>query len=161
MAKGRQRNVAKLGAHTPTDPTSGHQKNKEAPVSPPTSVQFFWQWLYHERQGLLWVFGCALIGALLGFGIGTGHLTGSAAGAPVSSWRIALASRIRSGQSYHYIERLRSTSFRARTEEENDFLNIVQNPSHPRIFSILREAIIREPDGYRSESTRLNSSHVD
>ena len=145
MGKGRQRNVAKLGTHTSTDPTPG--KNKEIPVPLPTT-QLFWKWLYHEREGLLWIFGCALLGSLLGFGIGTGHLTGSAADAPLSAWRIALASRIRSGQPYQYVQRLRFTSFGTRTQDDQEILDITNNPVHPRIFAILREAIIREQDGY-------------
>ena len=145
MGKNRQRNVAKSG--TSTDPIS-NGKRKEVPVSLSASEHFIWQWLYHERQGLLWVFGCALVGALLGFGIGTGHLTGSA-NAPESAWRIALASRIRSGRGYQYFKRIRLPSWsKADTGQVGAILTVKQNPSHPRIFAILREAIIREEGGY-------------
>jgi hypothetical protein len=32
-------------------------------------------WIHHERQSLLWILGCAALGALLGFGVGAGWLT--------------------------------------------------------------------------------------
>lgn len=55
-------------------------------------------WCYYEKHSITWVLGCALLGMLLGFGIGTGHLTG--ANGLHSPWRSNLAAKIRS--SYWY-----------------------------------------------------------
>jgi hypothetical protein len=143
MGKSRQRNVAKSTSSAPEQPG----KRKEIHVSLSTSERFVWQWMYHERQGLLWVLGCAFIGALLGFGIGTGHLTGSV-GAPAAAWRVALGSRVRSWRVYQFSRKLRPSSWSTSKLRHLVDLNLQQDPSHPRIFAILREAIVREPEGY-------------
>jgi len=118
------------------------------------SNRVVWKWLYAERQGLLWVLSCAMLGALLGFGIGTGHLTGSVS-SPVSAWRIALGARIRGTQAYQLITmKIFPLSFfgneSLQTRKQQKFLDsqLTQDPSHPRIFAILREAIVRERGGY-------------
>jgi len=58
------------------------------------------EWCYNERQGLYWVLGCALLGSLVGFGFGTGHLTGNAH--QPSPWRTNLSLRIKSCGLYDY-----------------------------------------------------------
>lgn len=103
--------------------------------------------MYHERQGLLWVLGCALMGALVGFGIGTGHLTGSVS-APVAAWRVALGSRIRSWRVYQLSRKLRPQYWIRTKQGVDEELNLSEDPSHPRVFAVLREAIVREQDGY-------------
>lgn len=160
MAK--KRNVSKSNSSTSGD---GHSKNNNNTNNSNTADKrkievslteedstIVWQWLYSERQGLLWVLACALLGALLGFGIGTGHLTGSMGG-PVSAWRVALGGRIRSTKFYRYTQRVHVfntlyDTIMQRQQQQQDDLNLQQDPSHPRIFAILREAIVREKNGY-------------
>lgn len=79
-------------------------------------------WLQNEREGVLWILGCALIGAFLGFGIGCGWFTygygsyqriirESDAGGVltsvreyvVSAWRVALARKIRRSFIYNLV----------------------------------------------------------
>jgi hypothetical protein len=77
-------------------------------------------WIQNERDGLLWIIGCAIIGALIGFGVGCGWFTygygsyqhvlkesGSADGSHqlvkeyvVSAWRVALAGKVRSSVAF-------------------------------------------------------------
>jgi len=111
------------------------------------------QFLSAERQGIYWVAGVALIGAILGFGIGTGHLTG-AASQPVNSWRKALGKKIRKSTTYQLLS-LRTkpwtpvlnvweTSVSFATVRKN----LMGDPANPRNYEILREAIMRESGGY-------------
>lgn len=111
------------------------------------------QFLSAERQGIYWVAGCALIGGLLGFGIGTGHLTG-AASEPVNPWRTALGVKIRSSTTYQLLS-LRtkpwtpllnlwetSMSFAAHRK------NLMGDPANPRNYDVLVEAIRREDGSF-------------
>ena len=117
------------------------------------------QWCVQERQGLLWVLGCAFIGGLLGFGIGSGILTGETG--PPNAWRRALGAKIRSTLTYRILtfqtmpwdpmvqiwRNLVESSDMYRNRE--DFpISFRNDPSHPRVFAVLREAVVREVGGY-------------
>jgi hypothetical protein len=70
----------------------------------------------------------------------------------VAAWRVALAARIRSGPVYQIMYKLPRIgrwifTTRRPSSQRNNF-NLQQDPSHPLIFSILREAIIREENGF-------------
>jgi hypothetical protein len=152
MGKNRQRSNASNKANNSSGDSSNNNKRKiEVSLSEEDST-IVWRWLYSERQGLLWVISCAFLGSLLGFGIGTGHLTGSVGG-PVSAWRVALGGRIRSTHVYRYTQgvhiwnALYDTVMQRQPQQQDDS-NLQQDPSHPRIFAILREAIVREKGGY-------------
>lgn len=103
----------------------------------------------------MWVLGCAMVGGLLGFGIGTGHLTGAAGVA--SPWRDALGVKIRASTPYQ-IGTLRTKPWDPVVDLWKDFRSESSggfnedswktNPSHPRVFSVLREAVVREKGGY-------------
>ena len=56
-------------------------------------------WVCTEWSSISRVMFFSLLGMLLGFGVGSGHLTG-AYGEPPSPWRIALGNRIRSSMLY-------------------------------------------------------------
>lgn len=108
-----------------------------------------WNWVYAERQGISWVMGCAFLGCILGFGIGTGHLTGAAGKA--SPWRNALGDKIRSTGTYRFLTW--QTSFRGgsrRSSSSHGMMgeNLMKNPTHPRVFDVLKEAIVREKGGF-------------
>lgn len=106
------------------------------------------KWLRAERQGIIWVMGCIGLGCLFGFGIGNGWLTG-ASNSQVSPWRVELGARIRVSFWYQII------FFRPRRPKVNS--SVASNngnrigpldPSHPRVFAVLRESIVRETKGY-------------
>jgi len=156
MGKHRQRN-SKSSAENSRSWKSSKSKVEAAPASGGNNrSKIVWKWLYAERQGLLWVLSCAILGALLGFGIGTGHLTGSAS-RPVSAWRVNLGSRIRATEAYQFVAmRLIPPSFLSgnnnpltgQQQQKLQDLELQQNPAHPQIFAVMREAIVREHSGY-------------
>jgi hypothetical protein len=145
-----------------------------------------YQWCLQERQGILWVFGCAFLGSLFGFGIGSGWLTGEAHQPHPNAWRVALGTKIRSTTTYHIVtwqttpwgflwNRKLNPYFSSIFFSEEDgqspqspppqSSSSIQNsrsvpvvavdpqilrsdPSHPIVYSVLREAIVREQGGY-------------
>ena len=115
----------------------------EAASSLAPSHSSMWQKIYAERQGISWILVCAWIGWILGFGIGTGHLTGGA-GPEVSPWRVSLGAKIRATTAFQ-----RMTFQETPLSSSNDaYPDLRKEPSHPRVFSVLREAVIREESGY-------------
>ena len=115
----------------------------EAASSRTPSYSSIWQKIYAERQGISWILVCSWIGWILGFGIGTGHLTGGA-GPEVSPWRVSLGAKIRATTAFQKIT-FQATSLSSSNDLHFDLRN---DPSHPRVFSVLREAVIREESGY-------------
>jgi hypothetical protein len=118
------------------------------------SHKSLYQLMLQERQGLFWVLGFALLGEMVGFGIGSGYLTGETG--PPNAWRVALGVKIRSSMTYRmatgnimpwepFVETWRDFS---RDNLEDDDIDILDDPSHPRVYAILREAVIREKGGY-------------
>jgi hypothetical protein len=113
-----------------------------------------YQLMLQERLGLTWVLGCALLGEMVGFGIGSGYLMGETG--PPNAWRVALGHKIRLSATYKIVsgnimpwEPLEKTWKDFATDDfEDDDLDILDDPSHPRVFAILREAVIREKGGY-------------
>lgn len=112
-------------------------------------------WLRAERQGIIWVIGCITLGCLFGFGIGNGWLTG-AANSKVAPWRVELGARIRASFWYQTL------FFWPCRPQAND--SVATNngnrigpldPSHPRVFAVLREAIVRETNGYVHPDLRI------
>ena len=59
----------------------------------------FYQWCARERQGVVWVLGCVLLGSIFGYGLGSGVLIGEEGKSP-STWRINLGGKIRSNIVY-------------------------------------------------------------
>lgn len=189
-----------------------------ATLSPTTSAtvdnnnrQTFYHWCLYNKQGMRWVWGCAMLGFLFGFGIGSGWITTTSSGGayyhgnkndneiinqPPNAWRIRMGARIRTSTAYKLMY---PDHLRRRRELENDFysyrasrlelytigvlamfiewsglfnfteyaLSLSQyshhavvvsnqvdndvlrsNPSHPYVYAVLREAIVREKGGY-------------
>eukprot|EP00546_Thalassionema_frauenfeldii_P022132 CAMPEP_0178905502 /NCGR_PEP_ID=MMETSP0786-20121207/6310_1 /TAXON_ID=186022 /ORGANISM="Thalassionema frauenfeldii, Strain CCMP 1798" /LENGTH=503 /DNA_ID=CAMNT_0020577115 /DNA_START=51 /DNA_END=1562 /DNA_ORIENTATION=- len=156
MGKNRQR-YSKSTVDNSRSGKSAKSKVEAAPASGGNNrSKIVWKWLYAERQGLLWVLSCAVLGSLLGFGIGTGHLTGSASRS-VSAWRVALGSRIRATEAYKFVTmRLLPSSFslgnnnpQAGQQQQKLLDNDLRRESyHTRVFAVLRESIVREHGGY-------------
>ena len=120
-----------------------------------------YQWCLQERQGLLWVLGCALFGTLFGFGIGSGWLTGDT---NPKAWKIALGLKIRSTTTYQILT-IQPSLYQSWKEnrqqhqiqqQSRDSLPVVtmdpevlrSDPSHPTVYAVLREAVVREQGGY-------------
>ena len=106
--------------------TPRNQQHHQSQTSLPTNNphKSLSDWISAEREGLLWILGCAAFGALIGFGVGCGWFTNGhgsyqytlvespATGVAattgtgitkeyvkkfvISAWRVALARRVRS-----------------------------------------------------------------
>ena len=68
-------------------------------TTPNPNRRSFYHWCLQERQGIIWVWGCILLGSLLGFGVGSGWLMGEYR-KPPSTWRINMGGKIRSNPIY-------------------------------------------------------------
>jgi hypothetical protein len=95
------------------------------------------------------------MGGIFGFLVGAGWGFESKAHRPV--WKQALANRIRSTVSFQlltfqgpiwnqWMDRFADWAEEVVKDVEKEAY--VQNPSHPRVFAVLREAVIREEGGY-------------
>ncbi len=161
----------------------------------------FYQWCLQERQGIVWVAGCMLLGCIFGFGVGSGWLMLEHGNFP-SKWKINLGGKIRSnlvyrntvgkipitrkvnpinGQKGPYVSENESVqkflgvlnsvldalpfvSSTVDSQEGNPFstnrgipsvvvkkmsaTELRDNPSHPYVYAVLREAVAREKGGY-------------
>jgi hypothetical protein len=108
------------------------------------------KWFRAEQQGIVWVLGCVMLGCLFGFGIGSGWLTGASTSSGVALWRVELGERIRSSLWYQLLFLLAwngSSSSPSHHGSSNHALGSL-HPNHPRIYAVLREAIVREINGY-------------
>ena len=162
-SSGTRKNKASSGKATAanegrSDPVTAPYPDGDAPPR-----RHIYQWILQERQGITWVLGCAFLGGLLGFGIGSGLLTGEIRNPP-NAWRVALGAKIRATTTYRiatfrmmpwepvldaWRDFLYSDDVIAATGEKYNRLQILRSdPSHPRVFAVLREAVIREKGGY-------------
>lgn len=144
-----------LSTTTPDENASSAVKKK---------TRSLYQWCLQERQGIIWVIGCALLGSLFGFGIGSGWLTGEGS-RPPNAWRIALGIRIRSSATYqvctfqkpvwspYYQGGLFSHLSKADNPRSQPVVSVDpqilrSDPSHPTVYAVLREAVVREKGGF-------------
>jgi hypothetical protein len=158
--------VKKTTSTTTTTPKSSPGNEAESAAAPKDtkdtssksirSHKSLYQLMLQERQGLIWVLGCALLGEMMGFGIGSGYLMGETG--PPNAWRVALGVKIRSSTTYKIVtgnimpwepfaETWRDLS-RDNFEDDDNIIDMLDDPSHPKVFAILREAVIREKGGY-------------
>ena len=164
----------KVGSGNTTGSISGGKGNVSNEGKPNTSIdpnrdggspprRHIYQWILQERQGIIWVLGCAFLGGLLGFGIGSGFLTGEIRNPP-NAWRVALGAKIRATVTYRIVTfrimpwepvveawrdfRYSDDVIAASGEKYNRLQILRSDPSHPRVFAVLREAVIREKGGY-------------
>jgi len=96
------------------------------------------------------------VGGLLGFAVGAGWF-GGGGGDPSFPWRQLLANRIRSTPTYQFVTFQgkvwddwldRFAEWAEEVEKDIEAEEYAKNPSHPRVFAVLREAVIREKGGY-------------
>ncbi len=113
-------------------------------------------WILEERQGFLWVAGLCLLGCFVGFGIGSGLLTGEFGNEP-NTWRMTLGARVRETNRFHMFHDplsnqdatfLASSDPSNRANAASDPLALRSDPSHPTVYAVLREAIVREKGGF-------------
>lgn len=144
--------TASSAATTITQPTA-------SPPSHTNRQQIRWHLLAHfEYYGAFWLVGCMCAGMLLGFFMGAGWSAleprHSGFAAP---WKQNLANRIRSTSTYQLVTFQgkvwddwldRFAEWAEEVERDIEHEEYLKNPSHPRIFAVLREAIVREPGGY-------------
>ena len=111
------------------------------------------EWLLApDRQGLSWLVATLWLGGLLGFLFGAAPRS-----APFPSisfqFRSQLAGRVRSSSPYQFAtlqspfwdHALRKTAEWAIQRERELYRN---DPAHPRVWAVLREAVVREKGGY-------------
>jgi hypothetical protein len=112
------------------------------------------EWLSRDRRGAMWVIGCIVMGALLGFVAGAGWLEFSS---DVKPWRQDLSERLQTTTTYRVMTlqgnfwedfQIRFSDWCASLERDIEVELYATNPSHPRVFAVLREAVIREKGGY-------------
>lgn len=112
------------------------------------------EWLAQDRRAYLWVVGCIIIGLSFGFIVGAGWLEFSN---EVKPWRQELANRLRSTTSFRLMTfqtsaweevQFRIGHWAARMQRDLEVQLYASNPGHPRVFAVLREAIIREKGGF-------------
>jgi hypothetical protein len=147
MAKGRK-SAAKSGVQE-TATTAPPKAPPTAPTRPGKAGE-----TSPSRQGLYWVIGCALIGNIIGFAIGSGWFEFSR---EVSPWRQDLGNRVRFTTFFQVVtfdEKVWQpwldsfTQWAEDLEQTLEAEEYAQNPSHPRVFAVLREAVVREKGGY-------------
>lgn len=116
-------------------------------------------WSSSSNSGELWLVGCMFLGLWIGFVMGAGLSAvlpfGSAATPPI--WKQNLANRIRATSTFQFVTfqgRLwddwldRFAEWAEEYERDIEAEEYANNPSHPRVFAVLREAVIREAGGY-------------
>lgn len=162
--KGRQNSTTGRGSLSADD----HYSSSGATTLHPTAVTslsavgsraalFGWmrRWLWMDGRGAFWLAGSMCIGLCMGFFIGAGVHVFSEAHPP--QWKQTLANRIRSTSTFKFVTfqgKLwddlldRFAEWAEAVERDIEAEEYAQNPSHPRVFAVLREAIIREPGGY-------------
>ena len=139
----------------------------------PSFIKSLEEWFRTEQQGIIWVLGCISVGCLFGFGIGSGWLTGAgittssatttttatigiATGENIAPWRIELGMRIRSSLWYQIMFLWKPFWFSGSSalqkgndiHADNNNMDGPLHPSHPLVYSMLREAVVREKGGY-------------
>lgn len=122
-----------------------------------TTARSITEWIMKDYQGPLWIFGCMMIGAALGFAIGAGWFSGGGSQVAVRPWKQSLANKIRSTYTYQFFTFQgkiwddwldRFAEWAEEVEKDIEAEEYAKNPSHPRVFAVLREAVVREKGGY-------------
>lgn len=169
IAKKQRKNQAKTKKIN--EPPTINQRIPQNPNNPNgpfyqsglSTIASFKCWCLQERQGIMWVLGCALLGSLFGFGIGSGFLTGEG-NKPPNAWRVALGVRIRSSATYEvltlnrspwkpphggsFFQEMQPLNSRSKPVLSLDAEILRSDPSHSTVYAVLREAVVREKGGY-------------
>jgi hypothetical protein len=169
MAKGRKRgNSADSNQHassispplsgnpTPQTPAQADDQPQQEGLDQlqlqPISFQ---EWVLVDRRGMHWVLLCILLGAALGFSLGAGYLDSNRKQTWANFIRSTPTYKILTGQESWsaHMERLfdngldRFAEWATRVEREMEEEEYASHPAHPRVFAVLREAMVREPGG--------------
>lgn len=127
-----------------------HQQQQQKQQRPLT----MYEWLFNSPRGLSWMITCIALGGSFGFFIGAG---GFAPGNINTLWRQNLARSVRSTMPYQFITFSgplwddwldQFSEWAVRIERNIEVSDHNENPAHPRVFAVLREAVIRENGGY-------------
>ena len=130
-------------------------------------------WLLLESRGFVVVLLCCILGAFIGFGVGSGYLTGQF-NVPPNTWRMTLGVRLRNTLTFQVLSgdiklselligeggpfaeedtsatvsstRKGSKNNRAMVTVDSQILR--KDPSHPNVYAVLREAVVREAGGF-------------
>jgi hypothetical protein len=115
------------------------------------------QWLLGEQRGVRWVIASLIVGACLGFSLGSGWFFDGGPDSGVTRWRQSVATTVRSTGLYNFLTLrgapwddvwYRFEKWAARIERDIEAEEYAKDPAHPRVFAVLREAVIREKGGY-------------
>ena len=165
-SKGKQLTPQQRRSPSASETSVHFQSSSSMPPPPPSllpdlSLNHWIRWFRLEGQGLSWVLACTLIGVVLGFGIGSGLLSSGLGGHHRSKhWRVTLGNKIRSSMAYQILtmkkkpwepvlHALSFLSLNSISQFEGDgYGDVKENPSHPFVFLVLREAIVREAGGF-------------
>lgn len=137
-----------------------------------------YQWCLRERQGITWVMGCVLFGGLFGFGIGTGWSVGEWGNPPnpwrislggqirASPTYTVLATSTSNLQTelgdlfasvfgeFEFSSSAYPSAWKSPRSDASLAVRkidpdvLFSNPAHPFLYSVLREAVVREKGGY-------------
>jgi hypothetical protein len=131
----------------------------EAPAPCTVSLR---EWVSREPRGMWWLVGSIAAGFALGCLLGAGWLERKSSGAstPDRGWRQDAADRLRSTRAYRWTTgnegavtwkdwiALPFNGWHINKFQNRDAYLVSSNPSHPRIFALLRESVVRERGGY-------------
>lgn len=116
-------------------------------------------WLLHDYRGPISVLGFMFVGVFFGFCIGMGRLEGKPGGGlKVPAWKQNLGNKVRASTIYQVFT-IRGKKWDEWLDRFADWVESVEKDieaeemakfeySHPRVFAVLREAVIREKGGY-------------
>jgi hypothetical protein len=165
MAKHRKSSLKNSGAGTGTsnEPSTRGRRGASGSGSgvgtPETQQRILtlYEWLFIDPQGFRWMMACIVVGGALGFIVGAGVLFPGCNTCASNSWRFKLARSIRSTRPYQLVTFSgpvwedwfnRFSEWVARVERDIEVADYLEKPAHPRVFAVLREAVVRENGGY-------------
>lgn len=150
---GKQKKTSGKG-DSPTTARTGLADN--VPPAEQHAAKKLGEWLLRDRYVFLWIAACAVLGSVVGFIAGTGSTGFSAAPVEPNLRQQNLGDRIRSNSLFQlmtfksvwddWLDRF--VVWAIETERDLEAAEYARNPSHPRIFAVLREAVVREKGGY-------------
>jgi hypothetical protein len=112
------------------------------------------EWAFNDRIGRRWLISTILVGSILGYIVGEGFPSGYDGD---SIFRRNLARSFRSTSFYVFFTSLGDKrdlwwhefiEWGVRLEQNIEAEHYTRDPAHPRVFAVLREAVVRESGGY-------------
>lgn len=146
------------------------KKSKDEDLSSGPSRPNIFRLLLLEIRGLVIILICCIMGIAIGFGAGSGFLMGQLDNGEPSHWRLTFGVLLRQTLVFQILggevklsklltqeggllakEKQKipgSTAYQNRVIYPVDAAILSNDPSHPNVFAVLREAVIRETGGY-------------